>query len=113
LLHWKTGLLINAQVLGQLSLHEEEISQHLKNNIGYWPVQMNGNKFATGEILKKTGRNCEGADFSWLSSKVSQTLPCTHKPRETYKLTFFCVSFLLIFKWYTCCVGKSNTWLKN
>jgi hypothetical protein len=21
--------------------------------IGYWPVQMNGNKFATGQILKK------------------------------------------------------------
>ena len=32
---------------------EEEISWHLKNNIGYWPVQMNGNKFATGQILKK------------------------------------------------------------
>ena len=25
-----------------------------KKNIGYWPVQMNGNKFATGRILKKT-----------------------------------------------------------
>ena len=24
-----------------------------KKNIGYWPVQMNGNKFATGQILKK------------------------------------------------------------
>jgi hypothetical protein len=24
--------------------------------------------------LEKTGRSCEGADFSWLSSKVSQTL---------------------------------------
>jgi hypothetical protein len=23
---------------------------------------------------EKTGRSCEGADFSWLSSKVSQTL---------------------------------------
>ena len=30
---------------------------------------MNGNKFATGQILKKTGRSCEGADFSWLSLK--------------------------------------------
>jgi hypothetical protein len=54
--------------------NEEEISQHLKKNIGYWPVQMNGNKFATGQILEKTGRSCEGADFSWLSSKVSRTL---------------------------------------
>jgi hypothetical protein len=37
-------------------------------------VQINGNKFATGQILKKNGRSCEGADFSWLSSKVSRTL---------------------------------------
>jgi hypothetical protein len=36
--------------------NEEEISQHLKTNIGYRPVQMNGNKFATGEVLKKTGK---------------------------------------------------------
>ena len=40
---------------------------------GYWLVQINGNKFATGQILKKSG-SCEGADFSWLSSKVSWTL---------------------------------------
>jgi hypothetical protein len=35
--------------------NKEEISQHLKNNnyIGYWPVQINGNKFATSQILKK------------------------------------------------------------
>jgi hypothetical protein len=33
--------------------NEEEISQHLKKSIGYWPVQINGNKFATGEILRK------------------------------------------------------------
>jgi hypothetical protein len=54
--------------------NEEEISRHLKKFIGYWPVQINGNKFATGEILGKPGRSCEGADFSWLSSKVSRTL---------------------------------------
>ena len=24
-----------------------------KKSIGYWPVQMNGNKFATGQILDK------------------------------------------------------------
>jgi hypothetical protein len=55
LLHWKTGLLIIAQVLGRLSLiyNEEEISRHLRENLGYWPVRMNGNKFASGEILRK------------------------------------------------------------
>jgi hypothetical protein len=44
----------------------------------YWRVQMNGNKFATDQILKKkTSRSCEGADFSWSSSKVSRTLACS------------------------------------
>ena len=33
--------------------NEEEISRHLNNNIGYWAVHMNGNKFATGRILRK------------------------------------------------------------
>jgi hypothetical protein len=33
--------------------NEEEISRLLKKKIGYWPVQLNGNKFATGQILKK------------------------------------------------------------
>ena len=51
-----------------------EISQHLEKYIGYWPVQVNGNKLATGQILEKTGRSCEWADFSWWSSKVSRTL---------------------------------------
>jgi hypothetical protein len=31
----------------------EEFSRHLKKNIGYWPVQINDNKFATGQTLKK------------------------------------------------------------
>jgi hypothetical protein len=35
--------------------NEEEISRHLKKKIiGYWPVQMNGNKFATRQIVKKS-----------------------------------------------------------
>jgi hypothetical protein len=33
--------------------NEEEISRHLKNNVGYWPVQISNDKFATGEILGK------------------------------------------------------------
>jgi hypothetical protein len=33
--------------------NEEEIIWHLKTSIEYWPVQINGNKFATGQILKK------------------------------------------------------------
>jgi hypothetical protein len=33
--------------------NEEEISQHLKKRKGYWPVQIDGNKFATNQILGK------------------------------------------------------------
>ena len=33
--------------------NEVESSRHLKKNIGYWPVQINGNKFTTGQILEK------------------------------------------------------------
>jgi hypothetical protein len=33
--------------------NEEVISRHLKKNIGYWLVQMNGNKFATRQFLGK------------------------------------------------------------
>jgi hypothetical protein len=32
---------------------EEVITRHLKKKRGYWPVQIHGNKFATGQILKK------------------------------------------------------------
>jgi hypothetical protein len=55
--------------------NEEEINRHLKKGKGYWPVQIDVNKFATGQILEKpVRRTCEGADFSWSSSKVSRTL---------------------------------------
>jgi hypothetical protein len=33
--------------------NEEEISWHLKKGIGCWPVRINGNKFATSQILEK------------------------------------------------------------
>jgi hypothetical protein len=43
-----------SEFLAGCRYNEEEISRHLKNYIGYsWPVQINGNKFATGQILKK------------------------------------------------------------
>jgi hypothetical protein len=32
---------------------KKKLTNTWKKNIGYWPVQMNGNKFATGEILRK------------------------------------------------------------
>jgi hypothetical protein len=39
--------------LASCHYNEEEISRHLRKSIGYWAVQMNSNKFATGQILKK------------------------------------------------------------
>jgi hypothetical protein len=33
--------------------NEEDIGRHLKKNVGYWSVQINGNKFASGEIVRK------------------------------------------------------------
>jgi hypothetical protein len=39
--------------LASCHYNEEKINRHLKKNITYWPVQINGNKFATGQILKK------------------------------------------------------------
>ena len=53
---------------------EEEINGHLKQHIGYRPVQMNGNKFATGQILRKAVEVVKGRIFSWWSSKVARTL---------------------------------------
>jgi hypothetical protein len=55
--------------------NEEEISRQFVKKKGYWPVQMNGNKFATGQILIKPVEVVrEETDFSWLSSKDSRTL---------------------------------------
>jgi hypothetical protein len=63
------------KVLAGCHYNEEEISRHLRKKfIGYWPVQMNGNKFATGQILRKPVEVVKGRDFSWWSSKVSRTL---------------------------------------
>jgi len=39
--------------LASCHYNEEEISWHLRKNIGYWSVQIDGNKFATGQILRK------------------------------------------------------------
>jgi hypothetical protein len=41
------------RILAGCHCNEEEISRHLKRNIGYWPVQIHGNKFAPDQILKK------------------------------------------------------------
>jgi hypothetical protein len=49
----KPAYLSMPKFLAGCHYNEEEISWHLKKKIGYWPVQMNGNKFATDQILGK------------------------------------------------------------
>ena len=60
---------MNAQILGHFHYNEEEISRHLEKGIGYWPVQINGNKFATGEILKKPVEVVKGQILSGWAEK--------------------------------------------
>jgi hypothetical protein len=59
---------------------EEEISRHFKKYIGFWLVQFYWEQVCDRSDPKKSGKICEGANFSWLSSKVSRTmnnkLPC-------------------------------------
>jgi hypothetical protein len=56
----KPAYLSMPKFLASCHCNEEEISRHLKKSIGYWPVQMNGNKFATGQILRKPVEVVEG-----------------------------------------------------
>ena len=52
----------------------EETSRHLKKNIGYWPVQISGHEFATGQILKKPVEVAKGQILAGWAEKVSRTL---------------------------------------
>jgi hypothetical protein len=49
---------------------------------------MNGNKFATNQIVEKPVEVVKGADFSWWSSKVSWTLTPGHKSILSYLRLF-------------------------
>ena len=71
---------------------KKKLADTWKKNIGYWLVQIKGNKFATGQILKKPVESCEGADFSWLSSKVSRTVT------KTANVTQVMFDFLINFR---------------
>ena len=62
----------------------EEISRHLKRNIGYWPVQMNGNKFATGQILRKPVEVVKGRILAGWAQKSSE--PCRTSSQAVTKV---------------------------
>ena len=66
--------------LAECHYNEEEISQHLKKYIGYWLVQMNGNKFATGQIMKKPVEVVKGQNLPGWAQKSSK--PCFETLRQ-------------------------------
>ena len=41
------------KILAGCHYNEEEINRDLKKKGRYWPIQINGNRIATGQILKK------------------------------------------------------------
>jgi hypothetical protein len=56
--------------------NEEEISQHLKKIYRILAGSKQWQQVCNQSNPEKTGRSCEGADFSSLSSQVSRTLLC-------------------------------------
>jgi hypothetical protein len=65
---------------------KKEISWHLKN-IGYWPVQMNGNKFATGRIMKKPVEVVKGRILAGGAQKSPEPCSLSLHPEETSNAT--------------------------
>ena len=58
--------------------NKEEISRHLEKSIGYWPVQMNGNKFGTGEILRKPVEVVKGRILAGWAQKSPESRCALH-----------------------------------
>ena len=50
---------------------KKKLADTLKKNIGYWPVQINGYKFATSQILKKPAEVMKG----WILAGWAQKSP--------------------------------------
>jgi hypothetical protein len=98
----KLAYLSMPKFLASCHYNEEEISWHFKENIGDWPVQMNGNKFATGQILKKPVEVVKGRIyFSWLSSKVSRTLTRTSLQTSICSVHLFKQPLAILGRQYT------------
>jgi hypothetical protein len=74
LLHWKTNLIINAKFLAGCHYNEEEFRRHLKKKYRILAGPNEWQQVCNQSNPEETGRSCEVADFSWLSSKVSRTL---------------------------------------
>ena len=60
--------------LASCHYNEEEINRHLKKKNRTLAGPNEWQQVYNWSNLEKTGRSCEGADFSWLSSKISLLL---------------------------------------
>jgi hypothetical protein len=57
--------------------NEEEISRQLKKDRRHWPVQINGNKFATRQILEKPVELVKGRILAgWAQKSPGPWLGC-------------------------------------
>ena len=68
------------KILASCHYNEDGSNQHLKKHIRYWLVQINRNKFATGQILEKPVEVVNWAilaalmcHFTWVSSLEMKT----------------------------------------
>ena len=78
--------------------NEEEISWHLKKSIRYWPVQMNGNKFATGQIPENPVEVVKGRILAGWAQKSPE--PWIQRPYWSVELEVLTNSSLSIPQWH-------------
>ena len=81
--------------------NEKEISRHLKENIGYWLVQMNGNKIATGQILEKPVEVVKGRISAGWAQKAPEPVPVTTTMMmyTVYIYTNLCLLLYVLMLW--------------
>jgi hypothetical protein len=77
--------------------NEEEISRHLENNIGYGPVQINDNKFVTGQILRKPVEVVKGQKLAGCGGVELQVGFSKLSCQSNYILQYFVVILSSLF----------------
>ena len=91
---------------------KEEISWHSRKNIGYWPVQMNGNKFETGQIVRKAVEALKGWIWAgwvqkspepWVSLEWNSQFISTHINFSCHHFRCFTTAHLFV-------LDKSTAW---
>ena len=111
LLHWKNWLTYQCPSSWPvvITINEEEISRHLKKSTGYWPVQINGDKFTTGQILKKQVEVVKGRILAGWAQKSLE--PCLQQPtrappeplRQACAISIFPSDIFIFLYFYSTC----------